>query len=386
MQLLHANLILPDAIKHGTVMIENGRIKQVKVSAAKSRSGSGLELSGGFLAPGFVDLHIHGGVGRDTMEASESAFREITEFHLRGGTTSLTLTTLTTSEENILNVLNLARRWHNQSLGGSRIVGVHVEGPFISRKKAGAQDPAHIRDPQPVEWKKYLRFGSLITEMTVAPELPGAINLIKALRKNGTIASGGHTDAGEPVLLKAAAAGLNHATHTFNAMSSVQKNGPYRIAGMLEFAMTNDSIMCELIADAVHVPPTLMNLLFRAKGRDGICLITDATAGAGLAPGTTFSLVSIQARVTDETAVLEDGSGLAGSTLTMIEGVRRCVEKAKFPLVDAVRMASTNPARQLGRADEFGSIEKGRKADLVWFDEEFQVKAVWLDGDLRFMA
>lgn len=382
----NARLILPEAIQRGSIDVRGGRIRHISRSAKKIRSSQSINLHGGFLAPGFIDLHIHGAMGHDTMEATESAFRAITDFHLRGGTTSLTLTTLTAPEENILRVLRAVRPLHNRSLGGARIVGVHVEGPFLALGKAGAQDPKQIRDPKSREWKKYLRFGKLITEMTLAPENKGALPLIRALRKNGSIASGGHTDATETHLFPAKEAGLNHATHTFNAMSTITKTGPYRHAGMLEFALAQREIMCELIADNVHVPAVLMRMLYNAKGPDGICIITDATAGAGLKPGTTFQLATIRALVTDQVAVLEDNTGLAGSTLTMIEGVRRTVQLAGFPLCEAVRMASLNPARQLGREKEFGSLALGKRADLVWFDEKFKVRGVWLDGEQKFSA
>src|SRR5204863_9570137 len=178
------------------------------------------------------------------------------------------------------------------------------------------------------------------------------------------------------------------ATHTFNCMSTATKRGPYRTAGMLEFALAHDEISCELIADGVHVAPTLMKMLFKAKGRDGVCLITDAMAGAGLKPGTVFqagSENSLGARVTENAALTEDGTALAGSTLTMIEAVRRSVQLGGASLLDAVRMASLNPARQLQQDRELGSIERGKRADLVWFDEQFRVRGVWLDGDVRFL-
>ena len=388
MQFTNARLILPDSIQRGSVLVRNGRI--AALTGAKSKPGANaVDLRGGYLAPGFVDLHIHGALGRDTMEASADAFRTITEFHLRGGTTSIALTTVTASENEILRVLEAAKPLHNQSLGGARIVGIHVEGPFISKAKSGSQNPTEIRPPREAEWKKYLRFGKAITEMTLAPEEVGAFPLIRALRKNGSIASGGHTNAFEEHLRPALEAGLNHATHTFNCMSTATKRGPLRTAGMLEFALAHDEISCELIADGVHVAPTLMKMLFKAKGRDGICLITDAMGGAGLKPGTIYqagSENSLTARVTEEAAFLIDGSALAGSTLTMIEAVRRAVQLGGAPLVDAVRMASLNPARQLGRALEFGSIEKGKRADLVWFDDKFRVRGVWLDGDVRFIV
>ena len=385
MTFTNAQLILPEEIVRGSLTVRDGRIDQISRSPNKP-SREKRNLRGGFLAPGFIDLHIHGGNGRDTMEASADAFRTITEFHLRGGTTSITLTTLTAPEEEILRVLEAVKPLRDQSLGGARIVGVHIEGPFISKDKPGAQNPNQIREPHEAEWKKYLRFGPLVTEMTVAPEIPGALPLIRALRKNGTIASGGHTNGTEEHLRPALEAGLNHSTHTFNAMSTAAKRGPYRVAGMLEFALAHKEICCELIADGVHVTPTLMKMLFNAKGRDGVCLITDATGGAGLKPGATFQVGAVTARVTETAALMSDGSALAGSTLTMIEAVRRAVQLAGAPLVNAVRMASLNPARQLRRDRELGSIEKGKRADLVWFDRDFRVCGVWLDGEVRFLA
>lgn len=392
MQFINAQLILPDSIERGALTIRDGRMARVSTRGAgaggKNVAGA-VDLRGGFLAPGLIDLHVHGALGRDTMEASEEAFRTITEFHIRGGTTSIALTTVTAAENEIVAVLDAARPLQNRSLGGSRIAGIHVEGPFISKAKSGAQNPHEIRPARESEWKKYLRYGRLITEMTLAPEEPGALPLIRALSKAGIIVSGGHTNAAEDQLRPALEAGLNHSTHTFNCMSTAVKRGPYRIAGMLEFALAHDEITCELIGDGVHVAPTLMKMLYRAKGRDGICLITDAMGGAGLKPGTLYqagSENSLAARVTREAALTEDGTALAGSTLTMIEAVRRSVELAGFPLVDAVRMASLVPARQLRREDELGSIEHGKRADLVWFDKEFRVRGVWLDGDIRFLA
>jgi len=179
---------------------------------------------------------------------------------------------------------------------------------------------------------------------------------------------------------------MNQSTHTFNAMSSVFKRGAFRSAGMLEFAMANDEIACELIADGMHVPPVCMRMLFNSKPRDKVIIITDATKGAGLKPGTQFELYGIKCKLTPVTALVADGKGLAGSTLTMMRAVQTVVEKSNVPLEDAILAATLNPARQLGRDGEFGSLEKGKRADLVWFDNRFQVKAVWLDGDLRFMA
>ena len=388
MEITNARLILPDSVQRGSLSIRSGQIHKISKNSkpATNSKESVMDLRGGFLAPGFVDLHIHGAMGRDTMEARLDAFREITEFHLHGGTTSLTLTTLSAPQGDILKALDTIAPIRNRSIGGSRILGVHVEGPFISKEKAGAQNPNFVRNPTAKEWRPILKHGKLITQMTLAPELPRAMALIKALKKNGSIPSGGHTNADEKALKPAVEAGMNQSTHTFNAMSSVFKRGAFRAAGMLEFALANDEIACELIADGEHVPPTCMRMLFNAKPRDKVILITDATKGAGLKPGTKFEIYGIKCKVTPVTGLVANGQGLAGSTLTMMRAVQTVVEKSSVPLVDAVLAATLNPARQLGRDGEFGSLEKGKRADLVWFDNRFQVKAVWLDGELRFLA
>jgi len=385
-EITNARLILPDEIQRGSLSIRSGQIHKLSSNPTPKTKNESINLRGGYLAPGFIDLHIHGALGRDTMEARLDAFRDITEFHLRGGTTSLTLTTLSASQKDILKALDAIAPLHNQAIGGSRILGVHVEGPFISKEKAGAQNPDFVRNPTPKEWGPILKHGKLITQMTLAPELPRSLALIKALEKNGSIPSGGHTNADEKTLEPALEAGMNQSTHTFNAMSSVFKRDAYRTAGMLEFALANDAIACELIADGMHVPPVCMRMLFNAKPRDKVIIITDATKGAGLKPGSKFELYGIKCKVTPVTGLVANGKGLAGSTLTMIRAVQTVVEQAGVPLVDAVLAATLNPAQQLGRDGEFGSLEAGKRADLVWFDNRFQVKAVWLDGDLRFLA
>jgi N-acetylglucosamine-6-phosphate deacetylase len=380
----------------GSVEMNEGRIRRVKkgdgsakAKGRRAESGAVVDLRGGYLAPGFIDLHVHGALGRDTMEATEDAFRVISQYHLSGGTTSFTPTTISAPTSAILAVLQAAQPWLDKSLGGARLVGIHLEGPFLSPHKAGAHDPGQLRPPQAHEWRQFLRFQGLVSQMTLAPELPGAGALMRALKKHGAIISGGHTNGTEPQLKLGLQAGLRQTTHTFNCMSTAVKEGPYRVAGMLELALAEPGICCELIADGCHVAPTLMRMLYRAKGPDGICLITDAIPGAGLPVGTVFrpgGPSGLAAKVTTEAALLVDGSALAGSTLTMIEAIRRAVQLAQIPLAEAVRMASLTPARQLNRAAELGSIETGKRADLVWFDTQFRVRAVWLDGDLRFWA
>jgi N-acetylglucosamine-6-phosphate deacetylase len=216
--------------------------------------------------------------------------------------------------------------------------------------------------------------------MTLAPELPGALPLIEALARNGIIASAGHSDAWDEEVAAAFAHGLRHATHTYNCMSSARRRGPYRTAGVLEFVMSEPEMLCEAIADGRHVSPTLLRLLCRAKGADGIALITDATAGAGLADGSHFMLGEIACVVRVEVALTEDGTSLAGSTSTMIRGVRNMIDLCGLSLVEAVQMASLNPARALRLDRRKGRIAPGFDADLVVLTPDLEVRETWVGG------
>ena len=382
MILAGAHLILPDRIlRTGHLRIADGLISEVSESSlAPNPEEEVIDLDGLYLAPGFIDLHIHGALGRDTMEASAEAFETICRYHAQGGTTGLCLTTIAAPLERLLAVIAAAREYRRATPSGARLLGVHIEGPYFSPEKRGAHLPSMIRAPDPVEWRQLIEHADVITQMTLAPELPGALPLIEALALRGIIASVGHSDAWDDEVAAAFAHGLRHATHTFNCMSVARRRGPYRAAGVLEFVLSEPEILCEAIADGRHVSPTLLTLLYRAKGPDGIALITDATAGAGLPAESHFMLGEIPCVVRDEVALTEDGSSLAGSTSTMIRGVRNMVELAGAPLVEAIRMASLNPARALRLDQTKGSISPGMDADLVVLTPELDVRETWVGG------
>ena len=238
----------------------------------------------------------------------------------------------------------------------------------------------NLRNPDPAEWRQLLEHTDVITQMTLAPELPGALPLIEALAERGIIASVGHSDAWEEEVAAAWAHGLRQATHTFNCMSTSRRRGPYRAAGVLEFVLSEPDILCEAIADGRHISPTLLRLLCRAKGVDGIALITDATAGAGLPAESRFMLGRTPCVVRDGVALTEDGTALAGSTSSMINGVRNMIDLCGVSLVEAVRMASLNPARALRLDGRKGSIAPGMDADLVMLTLDFDVRETWVGG------
>jgi N-acetylglucosamine-6-phosphate deacetylase len=380
MILSNARLVLSDRIQFGSLRVNEGRIAALTGELSPAPGEEVVDLGGQFLAPGFIDLHIHGALRRDTMEATSEAFTEICRFHAGGGTTSLALTTVTASNDEILRVLEAVKAYRLAPGPGAQVLGVHLEGPYFSKEKPGAHDLTLIRAPDRGEWSRWLEHADVITQLTLAPELPGALSLIDALVAAGVRPSAGHSDAWDDDCAAAFAHGLRQATHTFNCMSSTRRRGPYRVAGLLEFALSEPEMLCELIADGRHVSPTLMRVLARAKGPDSIALITDASAGAGLAEGEPFRLLGVDCRVHDEVGLTVDGKALAGSTATMIRCVRNMVQLVDASLPEAVRMATLNPARALGIEGRKGVLAPGAAADLVVFDDDFQVSHTFVAG------
>ena len=372
----NGRLIFPNGVRDGLdLLVEDGIIAGIRPHAP-AMGEQIVDLEGNYLAPGFVDLHVHGAMGHDTMEASAKAFRVICEYHASGGTTSLLLTTATSPIKAIIKVLTAVRDCRSSI---KQLAGVHVEGPFISKTKAGAQRTALMRKPTKKLYAPLLEHSDVIKRMTIAPELPGVIQLIEALRKNDISASGGHSDAWENDARKAFEHGMRGVTHTFNCMSSTRRRGIDRVAGLLEFAMSEPEIICELIADGHHVSPTLMKMLYRAKGVRGICLVTDATAGAGLPDGSKFSLYGTKCITEAGVCLLADRSALAGSASRMIGLVRTMVTKVGVPLHEAISMATDTPAFVIGLTSK-GQFKIGGDADLVVVSPELEVVRTFLAG------
>jgi N-acetylglucosamine-6-phosphate deacetylase len=376
----NARLIFTDGIRDGLeVVVEQGKIAAIRpASPTPPRAGERtrahgenevIDLDGNYLAPGFIDLHVHGAVGRDTMEASGEAFRAICDFHASGGTTSLLLTTATAPLDNIATVLRVVRASRSAI---SAIAGVHVEGPFISKAKPGAQRAEFIQDPSPAAVRQLLEYADVIKRVTIAPEVPGALEAIEAFHAREISVSGGHSEAWDRDAHAAFNRGMRSVTHTFNCMSGARRRGVLRVAGLLEFALSEPEVSCELIADGNHVAPTLMKMLYRAKGRDGICLVTDATAGAGLPEGSHFALFGKDCIVENGVCLLADRSALAGSAARMIDLVRIMVREVNLPLNEAVAMATQNPACAIGLEGK-GRLSVGAGADFVVLSPQLEV-------------
>ena len=380
MILTNARLIFPNGIRDGLeVVVSDGKITELRQAGYVGENDI-VDLAGNYLAPGFIDLHVHGAVGRDTMERSVEAFRAICDYHASGGTTSLLLTTATAPIKAILHVLDAVRDCRSSI---PQIAGAHVEGPFISKTKAGALRETLIRNPTPKAYARLLEQDDVIKRMTLAPELPGAIALIDELRERNIDPSGGHSDAWEDDARTAFEHGMRSVTHVFNCMSMSRRRGRDRVAGLLEFALSEPEIICELIADGHHVSPTMMKMLYRAKGPRGICLVTDATAGAGLPDGSKFSLYHNKCVVEGGVCLLADRSALAGSAARMIDLVRTMVTNVNVPLHEAVAMATDTPAYMIGLTTK-GQFKIGGDADLVVISPELEVVRTFVAGEQIF--
>ncbi|MFL6584805.1 MAG: N-acetylglucosamine-6-phosphate deacetylase [Chthoniobacterales bacterium] len=376
MILRNARVILPDGIRDDVdIVVRHGRIAEVRPSRGQSGSET-VDLNANYVAPGFIDLHVHGAIGRDTMERSADAFRAICDYHASGGTTSLLLTTATAPLAEITETLSAIGKIQAEL---PQVLGAHVEGPFLSPARPGAQRAEFICAPDAASGVALLQHAGVVKRVTIAPEISGALDLMRDLVAAGIAVSGGHSDAWDEEARAGFAAGMRHVTHTFNCMSSMRRRGRERVAGLLEVALSEPEITCELIADGHHVSSTLMKLLYRAKGAAGICLVTDATAGAGLPEGAAFELAGRKCVAENGVCLLEDRSALAGSAARMIDLVRMIVQTVGAPLHEAIQMASANPAKTLGLAAK-GRIAEGADADLVMISPKLEIVETFLGG------
>ncbi len=378
----NARLVLADRIvDRGWVLVENDLINAIGQGVPPD-GHERVDAKGLYLAPGFIDLHVHGGRGSDFLNAAPDAFLTAADFHLSGGTTSICPTAATATYDAFDSFLD---GWETaKSRSKARLLPVHLEGPHLAPSKAGAQDSKLMGPPGAEQREWILLRARSISQITIAPELPGALHLIDAMTRAGIIMSAGHTEASDEDMRAAVAVGLTKVTHLFNAMSTASKRGLFRQAGTLEFALADEKIFCELVADGFHVSPTLMKLAYRAKGPERIALVSDCLAGAGLPEGAKFQLGSVRCKVGPGYGMLEDESALSGSLAQMIDLVRIMTLQGEVRLFDAVRMASLTPATILGIDERFGSIQSDKTADLVLFDDRFAVQRVWIAGKLVF--
>ncbi|MFZ5924804.1 MAG: N-acetylglucosamine-6-phosphate deacetylase [Bacillota bacterium] len=375
-----ADILTPQGrMVSGFVVIEDGRILKVGSHGEFREYPTGghevIDASGLVAAPGFVDIHVHGGGGHDVLEGTYEAVAAMCQAHSRHGTTSLVPTTMAASYEELVGAVRTVADAARRGTGGAAVLGVHLEGPWVNPDIRGAQPLGVIRGASAAELDRLVQAsGGLVRMTTVAPELDGALGFIEAAVRRGIKVSLGHSLASFEDVRAAAAAGATHVTHAFNAMGGLHHRSPGIVGAML----ASDDLTTEVILDGFHLHPAVARILYRCKGRDKLALITDATMAAGMPEGE-YELGGQRVTYRDGAVRLPDGT-LAGSALTLDKAVRMAVEALGVSLADAITMASATPARVIGVYDRKGSIEAGKDADLVLIDESVVVRATIVGG------
>ena len=384
--LLNGRVITPHGtFDPGAVQIDQGIITTVAPGRPEHVPGTVIDAQGMYLAPGFIELHVHGGDGADFIDGTLKAFETITRFYSTRGVTALQATTTAASPEDLIPILETARIWKKKAQRtGSRLLGVHLEGPFLNRIQTGAQPSQNLREPSMADLSRLMDYADVITQMTLAPELPRAVQVIRELTQRGILVSAGHSQAQEKDVLAAIEAGLSHTIHIYSSMSTVVREGPWRVPGLLETTLVYDELTTEMIADVRHLPPTLMRLVLKCKGVDRLCLVSDAMRGAGKAEGETFTLGGQRVIIEDGVAMLPDRTAFAGSITPLDTMVRNVIETLGLSVEQAVQMATRNPARVLGIEAQKGTIEPGKDADLVIFDDQIRVHTTIVGGEVVY--
>ena len=383
--LLVRQLLTPlECVEEAALVMEDGTISAVGARDAVSIPASArvIDLGDAILAPGLIDIHIHGGAGHDVMEGSDESLGAIERMMARHGVTSYCPTTVTAPlDQTLLSLEKLGAAVQRAESDGhdatrARPLGVHLEGPFLSHARRGVHPPIHL---QPVSDELFNQMwdaaSGRIRMLTIAPELEGALALIRDVSRRGVCVSIGHSNATLQQARAGIEAGVRHATHTFNAMRRIHHRDP----GLLGAVLTDRNVTADIVVDGIHVQPVMVDLFMRAKGVEGAVLITDAISAAGMPDGT-YHLGSFEVEVRGDRC--ESHGKLAGSVLTLDRAVRNMMQFAKMSFQDSVRLATLNPARVLGLEHRKGVLRAGADADVVVFSPTGEVRQTIVGGRL----
>ena len=377
-QIINAKILTPQGwLKDGSVIMRDNKILEVTNCDLAVIGAEVVDAKGMYVVPGGVEIHIHGGGGCDFMEGTEEAFRGAIKAHMKHGTTII----FPTLSSSTVPMIEAAAETCTKLMAepNSPVLGLHLEGHYLNMAMAGGQLPENIKDPDPNEYIPLVEKWDCIKRWDAAPELPGAMQFGKYITSKGILASVAHTQAEYDDIHSARKNGYTHATHFYNAMPGFHKRREYKYEGTVESIYLHEDMTVEVVADGIHVPPTILRLIHRIKGVERACVITDALACAASDSTTAFDPRVI---IEDGVCKLADRTALAGSVATMDRLIRTLVQKAEIPLEDAVRMASETPAKIMNVYDRKGSLQKDKDADLMILDDDLNIRAVWAMGNL----
>ncbi|MFA9556600.1 N-acetylglucosamine-6-phosphate deacetylase [Evansella sp. AB-rgal1] len=370
-------------IEDPIVKIEDGKINSIESNSASLASSVDQVFvypNHVKIVPGFIDIHIHGVENGDVMDGTVTSLELMKRALPKEGTTSFLATTITQTTEKKHKALSQVKNVMTNSLSfGAEILGVHLEGPFLCAKRAGAQPKEYIKTPSiDMFYEFYQTAGNQIKLVTLAPEEEMGIDLVRELKKLGIIPAIGHSDANYEQTREAVIAGVTHATHVCNGMTGIH----HRDIGILGGVLLHAEIIAELIVDGIHVSPEMVKLIYKNKGAKGIILITDSMRAKGLVDGE-YDLGGQTVTVKDKRATLKDGT-LAGSIVKMNEAVKNMIAFSGCTFEEAIQMATLNPAKQLRLHDRKGSLSVGKDCDLVVLDDDFEVVQTFVKGKVVY--
>lgn len=372
-------VVLEDGIQGGcSVVVRDGAIADVCPDDRVDDDLARVDVRGDLVAPGLIDLHVHGALGLSFSDATQESFDGILGFLAANGVTLARASLSADSLDRLEAVLEFVQG-HGPLGAGAALSGVHLEGPFLSHEQRGAQNPAQLRAPQAGDAERLLAHRAVLRMVTLAPELPGAVDLTRRLVDGGVTVAAGHSATGTEMLNAAVSAGLSHITHLWSGQSLLSRAGPWRVPGFLEASLSSTGLTAEVIADGKHLPPELLTIARRCLG-DRLCLVSDGISGMGLPEGSRFVEGGLSVEIRDGVCMLVDGTSFAGSTTPLNGMLAHVVRNLGWPVREAIAMASAVPASIVGMADRKGAIKAGYDADLAIFADDFTCRGTLVGG------